>query len=175
TYGEKLLSILKKVTDKKQQQNLYSKITIMHIVACVNFGQQNINMAQTVIQQLQGESFDIKNYDDMFQSIDLNQFSNTNYQYELTEEEQSILKFIEQFDEAMKQHAKSSGNKNKKSSSSPLGDGDGDGDDDEDIPQLNNKDFEPKIGGFSFTDASQTVQLAYILGIFLAIFSIILL
>lgn len=91
----------------------------------------------------------------MYMSIDFNKYKDPNYPVTLSDDEANILKFVDQFDEAMKQQTGKEGGEA--------------GEDDDDIPFFGQQTYEPKIGSFSLSGLSTGSQMFYFLAI-IAIF-----
>ncbi|EAS00726.1 transmembrane protein, putative (macronuclear) [Tetrahymena thermophila SB210] len=159
-YGEELMGLLKGIQDKQIQQNLYKKMLAEHIYTCALYGTQNPDTPDQIIKSLQDRTFKISDWEVIYMSLDIKKYNDPNYNTQLTDDEQNILKFVDQFDEAMKQQ---NGGKT----------GGEAGEEDDDIPFLNQKTYEPKIGSFSLSNLSSTTQLFYFVAIILAFGGII--
>lgn len=96
----------------------------------------------------------------MYLTVDFEKYKDPNYPVELTEDETNILKFVDQFDEAMKQQTGKTGGE--------IGE-----EDEDDIPLFGKQSYEPKIGSFSLNNLSAGTQAFYFLLIFVVFGGII--
>ncbi|CAD8170912.1 unnamed protein product [Paramecium octaurelia] len=98
-YGSELVEIVDNQASKEEQQSVWIKLYTTHAISCSK--QLNYDESVQVLLQVRSEEFDHSRLPALFSEIDFNQFRNGSWEREISELENTVWKYIEDFESAL--------------------------------------------------------------------------
>ncbi|CAD8189660.1 unnamed protein product [Paramecium octaurelia] len=98
-YGSELVEIVDNQASKVEQQNVWIKLYTTHAISCSK--QLTYDESVQVLLQVRAEEFDHSRLPALFQEIDFNQFRNGSWEREISDLENTVWKYIEDFESAL--------------------------------------------------------------------------
>ncbi|CAD8171139.1 unnamed protein product [Paramecium pentaurelia] len=98
-YGSELVEIVDNQASKVEQQNVWIKLYTTHAISCSK--QLTYDESVQVLLQVRSEEFDHSRLPVLFSEIDFNQFRNGSWEREISDLENTVWKYIEDFESAL--------------------------------------------------------------------------